>query len=653
MNINETSNQISRILIIDDDLTLNRFLNESLKQSGYIAESATSGTEALKLATTKHYDLILLDVVLPDTDGYEICKKLKELHILNETPIIFLTSRHDNQSIIKGFELGAVDFVTKPFTFKELHARVKTHLELKYSREQLKNQIEKLEQTQLALTKSEEKFRNSFENAFTGMALIGLDDTFISVNKRLCEILDYTEDELMRLNFNVISFPEDKNISEKYKMEMLENKRTSLQFEKRYYSKNNRIVWTSVYSALIRLHDGKPSFFVVQIYDITDQRNAQQALKESEQKYRTLAELLPQTVFEFDFTGKFTFVNKIGLENFGYSNEDFIRGLSVIEMVAESERLKFIERFQLQIQKQITLPSTEYLFRRRDGSVFPGIVHTNYIFKGEKFQSTTGIVFDITERLKAEQALKESEKKLTELNVTKDKFFSIIAHDLRNPFSQILSIAELLVNNLDNFEKDKVKKFLEVIHRTTKATYNLLENLLEWSRLQCGKIPFNPHRMYLNEIVTNCIELVQNVANSKRIEISSQLLQPVYAFADVNMIYTILRNLISNAVKFTGYAGKITISAYLQDSEIEIIVADTGIGIKAEVLNRLFRIDENITTKGTAGETGTGLGLIICKELIEKNSGTIRVESTVGEGTTFIITIPANAPLNTENEQPS
>jgi two-component system sensor histidine kinase/response regulator len=228
-------------------------------------------------------------------------------------------------------------------------------------------------------------------------------------------------------------------------------------------------------------------------------------------------------------------------------------------------------------------------------------------------------------------------KELKELNATKDKFFSIIAHDLKNPFNTLLGFSELLATNINSYKRNKIEEFINIIFQTSKNTFLLLENLLEWSRSQTGGLELTPSIIDIYELVDENIDLVYNNASNKKLELINNIPRNAKVFADPNMILTVIRNLLSNAIKYSKPGGKIEISSKIKNSYIEITVSDSGIGIKPNNLKKLFRIDENFTTKGTADETGTGLGLILCKEFVQKNGGEIWVESKYGEGSKFTI----------------
>jgi signal transduction histidine kinase len=246
------------------------------------------------------------------------------------------------------------------------------------------------------------------------------------------------------------------------------------------------------------------------------------------------------------------------------------------------------------------------------------------------------------ELLSQKEALVEMNNELHELNASKDKFFSIIAHDLKNPFSTILGYSEMLIEEMKSGNNATIKESAVLINTSALQTLSLLENLLEWANSQRGKILFNPVSINLKEILVEEFSLLEDMAGRKNIELKSYLTDNLLISADRNMIKTIFRNLISNAIKFTHKNGKVEVKAVQDNRHVEISVSDSGIGITGETKAKLFRIDGDLTTKGTEDEKGTGLGLFLCKEFVEKHGGKIWVESESGKGSTFKFILPLN-----------
>ena len=239
--------------------------------------------------------------------------------------------------------------------------------------------------------------------------------------------------------------------------------------------------------------------------------------------------------------------------------------------------------------------------------------------------------------------LKRSEKKLTESNMAKDNFFSIIAHDLKSPFNAILGMLDLITTDYDEFSDQERQKILNSLKTSSGRTINLLENLLTWAQSQKGIIPFDPVRFDIIELVQENVSLFESAAKAKQISLIKPDPEIILVYADRNMINTVIRNLLSNAIKFTSSDGEVAIHVKRKNrNEIVVNIEDTGIGMDEKTLKSLFNLDKRKTKKGTNNETGTGLGLILSNEFIVKNRGRIWVTSEEGEGSIFWLTLPTN-----------
>jgi two-component system, sensor histidine kinase and response regulator len=230
--------------------------------------------------------------------------------------------------------------------------------------------------------------------------------------------------------------------------------------------------------------------------------------------------------------------------------------------------------------------------------------------------------------------------RLQEANSSKDKLLSIIAHDLRNPFSVLITFSKLLLDSYDDFSKDDVINYLKTFYQTSKQGYNLLDNLLKWSKSQTGNLDVEGEVIDFKDIVEENITLLNSQAKNKDIQLINNVAEDVFAFADLNMILTVVRNLLTNAIKFTNNGGKVEVTGVNYEKYVEISIKDNGIGISEEDLEKIFRIDIKHSTEGTANERGSGLGLVLCKEFIEKNLGTLKANSALGEGSEFVFILP-------------
>ncbi|WP_347838478.1 PAS domain-containing sensor histidine kinase [uncultured Draconibacterium sp.] len=252
----------------------------------------------------------------------------------------------------------------------------------------------------------------------------------------------------------------------------------------------------------------------------------------------------------------------------------------------------------------------------------------------------SGLARDISERIIAEKDLRKSEQNLKDLNATKDKLFSIIAHDLRSPFNSIMGFSEILLDKINDPTFTEAEKYLKYINTAANDTLTLLDNLLSWAKSQTGLLHIRPRTTRLSAHILDEINQKKLVAKAKNIALNNSASEELEVFADENMLRIVLRNLISNAIKFTQKGGEIRVFAGKTADGVEISIADNGIGINDETLQKLFNPTLQASQTGTANEKGSGLGLLLCKELIEKHGGKIAVESTAGKGSTFTFFLP-------------
>jgi PAS domain S-box-containing protein len=373
--------------------------------------------------------------------------------------------------------------------------------------------------------------------------------------------------------------------------------------------------------------------------DITEKENNHQYLSSKEKHYREIFEYSPIPYQSLDITGNIIDVNPAWEKSTGYKKNEVLNR-NFDEFLRDEEKERFHKDFNSFKQKG-EISNIRFEIRKKSGST----IHVNYSGKIEKdskgkFVRTHCVFNDITLQLKAERTLIKSEQRLMELNATKDKFFSIIAHDLKNPFNDLMGFTQLLSMNIDKYDKSKIENFVKIIHQSSKLAYNLLENLLDWSRAQTGNLNFDPEEIHINELIIENINLLKSTAKNKNITIYPEIDCDVSVNADKNMIRTVIRNLISNAIKYTNLGGFIKVSINKNKKFCQVNISDNGIGISEDNVNKLFKIDESFTTVGTEREKGTGLGLILCKEFIEMNGGKIFAKSEIGKGSTFSFTLP-------------
>lgn len=403
--------------------------------------------------------------------------------------------------------------------------------------------------------------------------------------------------------------------------------------------------------------DGIASLGLIRFYE-NKTKEALKYLNESlelalEKKYplgtMNILETLPKVYMKIGKPDKaLDYLNRYHNYKDSLSKEENISLMKMVKQKVEAESLYRESENERQIQ-DLTLETQEYqiysliligafliililliLWRYRLRK------RTNIILEGKNEE-----LVEMNSQLKRlNEKLKESESKLRDSNITKDKFFSIIAHDLKNPAGSFVSLSSMLSDDLSKFQPDEIQHYMKALKKAAHSLYGLIENLLKWARVQTGKIIINKEKMDLYHLISNNFILLNEAAQLKDITFSTNIAENTLAYGDVNMINTVFRNLISNAIKYSNKGGFIKAVHKIENGKNLIQIIDNGVGISKENLEKLFKIDSTFSKRGTAGETGTGLGLILVKEFVEKNNGKIWIESNPGNGSVFSFTLP-------------
>ena len=372
-------------------------------------------------------------------------------------------------------------------------------------------------------------------------------------------------------------------------------------------------------------------------HNITHRKLSDKALKDSEEQHRLLLETAMEGIIVTQGV-RFSYFNPRMTELTGYSPEELAE-IEFVNLIHPDDRELVLRNYGRRIRGEVTEKSYVFRLLRKDGQCrWVEITGIRIQWKGEP--ASLSFINDIHDHKLALEALRGSEARLKELNATKDKFFSIIAHDLKSPFNNIVVLSNLLVEQVQSNDKENIEEYAGLISSSTQQAMSLLVNLLDWSRSQTGRLVCTPEYIDLVSVVNETEALLSESLRQKSIVLKKELPRTLLAHADKVMISTVLRNLVSNAIKFTRPNGQIIISSRKTETELSISVIDNGVGMNEETLGKLFRIEESISTKGTDNERGTGLGLILCREFIEKHNGSIRAESEPGMGSVFTFTIP-------------
>ncbi|HCY75648.1 MAG TPA: hypothetical protein DHV28_06975 [Ignavibacteriales bacterium] len=504
------------------------------------------------------------------------------------------------------------------------------------------------------LSEAEEQKSNPIEtnlylslvnSALDGIAL-GCEGRIIIANNSFAKIFGYTstEDlinkELIELasNDDIIKFAEYFRLLER-------KKEIPSKFDFLGKKKDGSNIHTEL--SIGTFESENKNYVVMIARDVTERIRTQRAIRESEEKYRNITENIDDFLFTFERIGlalRPIFCTSSIQKVTGYTQTEFLTDSKLFLKAIHPSDFALIKPKLINLMKSRIQLSGEFEFRiiNKQANIVWVRAKINLVRSSTgRIQKIFGLVSDVTFRKRAEEELKKSTQNLIKLNETKDRFISIISHDLRTPFSSILGFADLLAND-DELTEDERKQYIKYIQESSRSMLALVNSLLDWTRLQTGRIKFEPQKIDIAKIVTDSINALSGSAIQKRIEVVSNINHSLFLFVDKSLITQVFNNLISNAIKFTNKEGLISISneAVTTSRFVKFIVKDSGVGIKADDLSKLFSVDAKFTSEGTAGEKGSGLGLSLVKEIIEKHGGTISVESEYGKGTEFIFTLP-------------
>jgi PAS domain S-box-containing protein len=526
--------------------------------------------------------------------------------------------------------------------------------ERKRAERQLRAVTETAEGANSALRESEERFRGAFNGASIGMALVSPEGRFLEVNRALCDILSYTEDELLAKTFQDLTHPDDLEADADLAQQLLANEITTYQVEKRYLCEDGRFAWVRMTVSLV--HDAKddPLYFVYQMQDITPYKAAGAALREAEARYRTLVEQIPAVVYvdPAGALGSPLYVSPRVETLLGYAPDEWLADHNLwIDRLHAEDRERVLAEIARVNETGESL-SLEYRFLARDDRE---VWVRDEVALVRDEQGTPkywqGFMVDITDRKRAEEDLRAAKEAAEEASRLKSAFLRMATHELRTPLTIVSGYVELLASSTAARLTQDEREFIDIAQAGTKTLSRLVDDLLDLARIEAGRLDLAIRPVDVGEAIRQVQRMVSVQAAAKGIEtaVSVEPDLPLIA-ADPDRLTQILLNLVGNAVKFTEQ-GHILSTVRRVGEGVEISVTDTGIGIAPEAQTAIFDEFRQADASTTRRFGGTGLGLAIAKRLVEMQCGTLRVESTVGVGSTFTLWLPAAGPeLITDEE---
>lgn len=489
-----------------------------------------------------------------------------------------------------------------------------------------------------SLHSSEERLRKIFDNSNSAI-IIQNNNEYLLINKAWENITGYTQNEGLSMNPYELLHPQEKQQFIDQIQKRLNNQEGPTNFLMHIIDKSNNEKWLNISASLIDFEGKKAALLIGN--DITERKNSELEIN------RLSAGIInsPMSIVITDIDGTIEYVNPYFCELTGYTYG---------EAIGQNPRILKTENTSQDVYKDLwstilkgEVWNGEFENKKKNGEHYWESARIAPILDEDGIiVSFISVKEDITERKQNLWQIEESEKKLKELNAQKDKFFSIIAHDLRSPFSGLVGITGLLKENFKDLDPSQIENYISLISDTSQNVLKLVENLLSWARTQTGRIEFKPKPLSINEYIEETLKINRIAANNKEVNLINLGNLNIEVYADANMLLTILRNLVSNAIKYThrkGYVKINTETKLFKNRPFAIIaVADNGTGIPKEEQGKLFNIEENYTTSGTEKEKGSGLGLILCKEFVEMHGGKIWCSSEKDKGSTFYFSLPIN-----------
>ncbi|MCQ2975785.1 MAG: ATP-binding protein [Bacteroidales bacterium] len=625
-------------LIIGNNTESNELLSDMLKDISTV-KSLVDIENIKSEIDSNQYDIVLINLCLSNYaelvyNLIEICKKYSAVIVVSTTDYV--------DQVCKCMELGAADVLICPFHKTSVRLRIEAAIRRNLVFKQSK--INELEAER-------HKYKLLFENMSSGFVLVKKkhDNYFVvEANDSALKIFNLSKEKAIGLELHDFKPSFSKEFFDE--LDVIITSRTPKKIEK-FSEPIGKYLSFNIYSP-------EPSFAAMIVDDLSNLKTQMNAIRELNFAYKrkvtelddknSQLELLLEGsndgTWDYDMIDESLNVNPQYKHQLGYEEEDniFNNITDFINVIYDQEnKTKFFEIFKNIKSNKQSLVNEELRVKCKDGSI--KWINARCVVKRDEDGNVirvAGVNTDISERKAYEEILKNKSLELEKANDTKNMFISIIAHDLRNPFNAIIGLTGLLLKR-ENIKSDsRTFDIVSIISQSAQNTYEMLNNLLLWCRTQQNSIAFNPDNLNLHNVVEDALRDVKILAQKKHIMLINSTNTDDIIWADGQMLQTIIRNLATNSVKFTNEGGLIIASSEINENSVDFIIEDNGVGMTQDVVDKLMIISKNKSTVGTGGETGSGMGLLICKEFIDKHNGTVKVESFPGKGSKFIISFP-------------
>ncbi|MCF8358988.1 MAG: PAS domain S-box protein [Prolixibacteraceae bacterium] len=636
------------ILVVDDTNDVSILLKRILEKADYSVVVADNGPEALDIATDNKPALILLDIMMPGMDGYEVCRKLKNQKRTRDIPILFISALDDRESILKGFEAGGTDYITKPFNQREVIARVNAQMNqarlqklFKEKNKVLEHEIKAKEKINNTIASYEKRYRSIFEQNPTPMCICDKQTlAFIGVNKAATMQYGYSHEAFKAMHLTDICGK--KELEKIFEREKNHDTPFFVQGMCRHKKKNGEPIYAEV--ALNQIDfKGNPAWLVT-LNDVTERVLVQNRLKDSVQMFHGIFDNSPDAIFLVDphsreVPWRITDCNKAACEMNGYTREELI-GQS-IDLLNDDDQTQEDHDNYLKILKKQGVIREETTHTRKDGHVVHLEILTTLVTLGGK-EYVLGIDRDITKRKKIQAELIAAKEKAEENDRLKSAFLANMSHEIHTPLNSILGFSELLSEPEFHTSHEEAAEYAKMIITSGNNLLSIINDILDISKIESGEVRYNIHPFSPKKLIGEVCSLFKMKAGEKGINLQVEkdgFPATFYLNSDEGKLKQVLVNFVSNAIKFTN-EGSITIGIEKKRGGVKFYVRDTGIGIPEKFHAHLFSRFRQAEDSTTRKYGGNGLGLAISKSLVELLGGTIGFESEPGKGATFFFDIP-------------
>jgi PAS domain S-box-containing protein len=633
MNNLKPNTSAGKILIIEDDEQNIKVLTNLLQSFGFIVEASQGGDQVLPFVKQTSPDLILLDILMPEVNGIDLCHQLKMDEFTRDIPVIFISALHETSKILQAFTAGGVDYITKPFNNKEVVARVQTHVTLRKTQQDLELKNVLLQQTDAKLENVLKEQSVILDNVPLGVAFLK-NHKFIWLNRQCEKIFGTTVDELMGARID--TYFQSKN---EY-LEYIDRSYPILSSGKTYHEEcqlrrnDKTIFWaTTSVKALYTDHVEKASIWMFK--DISRRKRKEQILLESKINFEAIFNSSTNIIIILDLKGNIVNANPKAIAAYGYLKEEFIQ-LNAYQLIHPDSQESFKKFVKDVYTKGFIRQESKEI--RKDGSTFIADVQGSIVeYNGKPHY--LGVLNDITQQKQIEQELIDAQKASDAANKAKSSFLAVMSHEIRTPMNAIIGMAELTLNtDLNTEQMDN----LNIIKTSSYHLLNVINEILDFSKIEANKLTIEEIDFDLYQLLESVIGIFLTQAKEKGLFLYLQKSDalPQYIKGDPIRLRQIFANLINNAIKFTVNGGIIVKASQENNSFLVFSVTDTGSGIPENKHQQIFKSFSQADYSITRTYGGTGLGLTICKKLMDLMEGSISVSSQLGVGSTFKFKIP-------------